>query len=231
MLCVPWGGIVMSRWLIGKYPPPSYTRVLSLMQHRRLVIPHCSSILWSVLFGLHESLMLSSALCSKLMSVAVFLSSPCSQPEQQPKNFGVLINYTVCFSTIIWNILVCICLQVCANNKKNNIHRLLHKCRVFFFSIYYQEVHIVDKNFNSFHSSVYKKSQSAVLLFARVFNVCLFGMQINELAKRWLEFHTCGHLIGICTKIHGASRSRVIHYEISRVTLRRAHLAPAIHFV
>lgn len=30
---------------------------------------------------------------------------------------------------------------------------------------------------------------------------------------------------------HAASRSSVIHYEISKVTLQWAHLAPAIHFV
>lgn len=36
-----------------------------------------------------------------------------------------------------------------------------------------------------------KKSQSEVLLFIGVFTVYIFGMQINELAKWWLEIHTC----------------------------------------
>lgn len=214
-LFVPWGPL--SRWLIGN-PPPSSTRVLSLMPHRGLVSPHCSSTLCSVVFNAKDP---SCIWCTLLGACG-----SCSRPEKQ---LGRLWCFWTTMSNrnkdVIKHTTLCKFWQVLANDKGS--YSPFGLLNMLFIS---RGARLGWKlKYSSFCDLEKKESQSAALLLILVFNVDVSSMQINELAKQWLEFHTC--LIGISTKIHGASPSGVIHYEISRVTLRRTHLAPAIHFV
>lgn len=179
LLSVPWGR--MSRWLVGKSPPPSSSRLYAAQRA-------CSS---SVFAHASRSLIYSGPSCTSSSlrqtccksCVCFFFMVPsfncveqfCQKNgTQNRKTFSKKINKSSCCLRVFGGLLI-----------QRNIHALMFTVQGVCSAL-------------DWRKSLGQQCSFFFFLLFFFLSGASFSMQIEELAKRRLEFHTCVRLIGIC---------------------------------